>query len=233
MQGQEIEQRFDSSLDCNHTLLIDLDVYMYETEYDIAYTCATFGSSALVSHGGVLGLLPPCIPEFQLLLYEQSRAEEMPPQRGDGRRGQANRGKGDKAGARNVKGKGGKGEGSKGKGGKDGYGKGSKGNGGKGGSRKGGYGRDGDGKGGKVGKEETERRENGTIALALARAADFSLLFSPYDDFMREMWNSRERLRRIMHPEQYGYPDPLEYQRVAEIVVSDPGAEGGAESRSG
>ena len=164
----------------------------------------------------------------------------MPPQRGDGRRGQANRGKGDKAGARNVKGKGGKGEGSKGKGGKDGYGKGSKGNGGKGGSRGDGKGgkvgkgdKGGDGKGGKVGKEETERRENGAIALALARAADFPLLFSPYDDFMREMWNSRERLRRIMHPEQYQYPDPLDWQRVAEIVVSDPGAEGGAESRSG
>ena len=76
MQGQEIEQRFDSSLDCNHTLLIDLDVYMYETEYDFAYTCSTFGSSAVVSHGGVLGLLPPCIPEFQLLLYEQSLARK-------------------------------------------------------------------------------------------------------------------------------------------------------------
>ena len=217
MQGQEIEQRFDSSLDCNHTLLIDLDVYMYETEYDIAYTCATFGSSALVSHGGVLGLLPPCIPEFQLLLYEQSRAEEMPPQRGDGRRGQANRGKGDKAGARNVKGKGGKGEGSKGKGGKDGYGKGSKGNGGKGGSRKGGYGRDGDGKGGKVGKKETER-----IANMMVEAADIALLFSKkHTKFVRELWNSRERLRRVMHPERYNFPDPL----LFEEIVMDPGTD--------
>ena len=37
----------------------------------------------------------------------------------------------------------------------------------------------------------------------VAPAVDLDILQEPYSSFVREMWNSRGRLRWIMHPDQF------------------------------